>query len=227
MNIKHWKEIPDNPFLDSGNCQMWLAWLDEEDPQPFESLLSNDEKLRAERFRSPREANRFRVARSILRTLLGSYLSYDPEALVFSYGTHGKPELAEALDMGISFNVSHSGGLAVFAIARGGQVGVDVEEFHEINDLEATASVFLSPDELSQFKEIPGGRKLDRFFDLWTSKEAILKAYGTGFPKPSKDIFTNLLEPHPNDGGQNKNFESKHLTLFVPAVGFRGALALL
>ncbi|MGA2503445.1 MAG: 4'-phosphopantetheinyl transferase superfamily protein [Anaerolineales bacterium] len=227
MKIKHWSDYPKNSFPTSSDCHMWLAWLDEEDPAPFRSILSSDEKLRAERLCSPKGADRFTVARGILRTLLGHFRSCNPERLAFAYGPHGKPELADEMGDGISFNVSHSGNLAVFAIAYGCEVGVDIEEFRPISDLEATASIFLSSDEFSQYQTIPTERKLERFFNLWTSKEAILKAYGIGFSGPAKDIFTKFQEPGPNIFGQNDVFDDTRLRLFDPAEGFRGALACL
>ncbi len=212
MMIRHWRDLPERPSLLTGEPQLWLAWLDEESPDSFRGLLSNDERLRAGRLRSSRGSDRFVVARGILRALLGCYLAHRPERLFFSYGPHGKPELAGGLQAGLSFNVSHSGGLAVFAIANGFEVGVDVEEVHPVNDLEAAASIFLSPDELAEFEAIPTDRRLERFFTLWTCKEAILKALGDGFTGPAKNILTMFRKP---------------VTLLDPAEGFKGALACL
>ncbi len=227
MMIKHWTDIPERPLLAAGNCQLWLAWLDEEDPDSFRGFLSEDEHLRAGRLRSPRSADRFIVARGILRALLGRILAHRPERLVFSYGPHGKPELAGGLQEQLSFNVSHSGGLAVFAVANGFEVGVDIEEVHPLSDLEATASIFLSPDELAEFEAMPSDRKLERFFTLWTCKEAVLKALGSGFTSPVKDILATFCQPGPKGDWQNAIFENKRITLLNPAKGFKGALACL
>jgi 4'-phosphopantetheinyl transferase len=227
MIANHWTNLPEKPGLVHGECQLWLAWLDEEDPLSFRNILSEDERLRATRLRDPKSAVRFSVGRGILRAILGRYQSSRPERLVFSYGSHGKPELADGLQEHLSFNVSHSGGLAVFAIANGFEVGVDIEEIHPVSDLEATASIFLSPGELAEFNAFPAGRKLERFFTLWTSKEAILKATGVGFSSPDIDIFATFREPGPYVDGQNVVFKNKELTLFNPAEGFKGALACL
>jgi len=227
MIVKHWSSLPEQPVLHVGNCQLWLAWLDEEDPASFQNILSKDELLRAGRLRNYRTADRFRVARGILRTLLGRYLAFGPEQLVFSYGPNGKPELAGGIKRGLSFNVSHSGGMAVYAIANGFEVGVDVEEIHPINNLEATASFFLSPDELDEFQGLPVDRKLERFFTLWTSREAILKAFGFGFSNP---FWDKLVMPHNSSsqsGWQNQLFENKRIFMLNPAEGFKGALACL
>jgi 4'-phosphopantetheinyl transferase len=224
MMIRHWRDIPERPLLAVGKCKLWQAQLDEEDPDSFRGFLSKDECVRAGRLRSPRSADRFTVARGILRTLLGRYLALRPERLVFSYGPHGKPELAGGLQKLLSFNVSHSGDLALFAIANGFEVGVDVEEIHPVSDLEATASIFLSSDELAEFNALPASRKLERFYTIWTSKEAILKALGSGFSSPVKDILATFCQPNLKDGWQNAIFDNKRLTLLNPAKGFKGAL---
>ena len=227
MMIRHWRDVLERPLLAAGDCQLWLAWLDEEAPTAFQGFLSDEERLRAGRLRSSRSMDRFTVARGILRALLGRTLAFSPERLVFSYTPHGKPELAGGLQKQLSFNVSHSGGLAVFAIANGFEVGVDIEEIHPVGDLEATASLFLSPDELAEFVVLPAAAKLERFFTLWTCKEAILKALGSGFTGPVNDILATFYRSDQKEDGQNVIFENKRLTVLNSIKGFKGALACL
>jgi 4'-phosphopantetheinyl transferase len=227
MMIRPWSDLPQRLVLPAGDCQLWLAWLDEEVPASFRGFLSEDELLRAGRLRNSRSADRFTVGRGILRALLGWYLESRPERLVFSYGPHGKPELAGGLQKRLSFNVSHSGSLAVFAVANGFEVGVDVEEIHPINDLKATASIFLSPDELAEFEALPAATKMERFYTLWTCKEAILKALGSGFSSPVSNILETFRQPGSKGVGHIGFFENKRLTMLDPAEGFKGALACL
>jgi 4'-phosphopantetheinyl transferase len=218
MMIRHWRVLPEQAVLLAGTCQLWLAWLDEENPDEFREFLSKDERLRAGRMRGIQCADRFIVGRGVLRILLSRYLSQRPEGLVFAYGPNGKPALDGDLQEHLCFNLSHSGGLAVFVVANGLQVGVDVEELHTISDMEATASIFLSPVELAELKRLPFERKLERFFTMWTCKEAILKALGSGFTGTVKDILATFSQPG------NK---SQQLTLLNPADGYKGALACL
>src|SRR3990172_6431880 len=164
MIIKHWSELPQRPILTAGDCQLWMARLGDEDPDSFRGFLSEEERLRAGRLRSPRNADRFTISRGILRVLLSCYLACKPDQLVFSYGPNGKPELAGIFNKGLSFNISHSGGLVVFAIANGIEVGVDIEEIHSIGDLDVTASIFLLSEEHVAFIALPDQMKLDRFF---------------------------------------------------------------
>jgi 4'-phosphopantetheinyl transferase len=212
MIIRHWSEIPERPLLPAGECQLWQAWLDEENPDSFRGLLSEDERIRAGRLRGLRGADRFTVGRGILRSIIGRYLSRRPEELIFAYGVNGKPMLMGDVHGRLSFNVSHAGSLAIFVIVSGFEVGVDVEEIYPISDLEATASIIMSDDELAEFKGLPASVKLDRFFTTWTSKEAILKAFGDGFHGPVKDALKTFSQPD-------------RLILFQPAEGFKGALA--
>jgi 4'-phosphopantetheinyl transferase len=227
MIVNPWRELSGNPELATGDCQLWLAWLDTESPASFRNILSPDEVLRAERLRSPLNADRFRVARGILRTLLGSFLAISPEQVRFSYGPHGKPELAVKSPGTLSFNVAHSNGLAVFAVAKGFDIGVDVEEIRQINELEGCASIILSPEEFVEFKAFPAIEKLERFMTLWVSKEAVLKAYGVGFSNRDKEIFTSFHEQPASVEGHNLIFKNRQFTYFTPAEGFKGALACL
>src|SRR5262249_44129818 len=75
--------------------QVWRADLDrpEEETAAMRALLSEDERARADRFRFPRDRAHFTVGRGFLRTMLGRTLGVAPHALVFSYGTRGKPAL--------------------------------------------------------------------------------------------------------------------------------------
>ncbi|HEX7609517.1 MAG TPA: hypothetical protein VF380_02490, partial [Solirubrobacteraceae bacterium] len=105
-----------------------------------EVLLSADERERARRILGEQRRRAWERAHGLLRRLLGRYLSCDPGALRFSRGPHGKPELQWGAGWAIgqgggaaqgsappSFNISHSGDLALFAFGHGQAVGVDVE----------------------------------------------------------------------------------------------------
>jgi 4'-phosphopantetheinyl transferase len=227
MMIRRWSHQPKRSLPPTGGCLLWQVWLDEEDPEHFQKLLSEDECVRAERYRDPSSAKRFIVARGILRTLLGHALARAPEQLVFSYGPHGKPELADGLKAKLSFNLSHSGDLVIFAIANGLEVGVDIEEIHPIADLEATAATFLSTGELAELEAFPKAIRLEQFFSLWTCKEAILKASGAGFTGSVKDVLATSFPTLLKNEGSEGFLQNKRLTVLDPANGFKGALACL
>src|SRR5262245_39723938 len=91
-------------------------------------LLTEDEKIRADRYHFQRDRNRFIVARSVLRSMLGRYLGIKPEQFRFEYTRYGKPVLAnDALNQEWNFNVSHAESQALYGITRHRRIGVDIE----------------------------------------------------------------------------------------------------
>jgi 4'-phosphopantetheinyl transferase len=225
--IKYWNDIPERLHLINTEGHLWLANLDEEDPNNFLGFLSDDERVRAGRLVDHRKSTRFTIARGILRVLLGHYLSCSPERLVFSNGIHGKPRLSGRFRGKLSFNISHSEDLAIFAIAKGIEVGVDIEKIHSVGNIETTATFFLSPEESDKFKALPGGRKLEQFFTLWTCKEAVLKVLGSGFNTPDNGILATFEQHEQADDRNDNIFKDKRLTIINTPMGFKGALACL
>jgi 4'-phosphopantetheinyl transferase len=175
-----WSEIRELYPLKSADLHVWLAHLPSEKSHLVHlvALLSPDEQERAARFRFDEHRERWQMARGLLRTLLGTYLAVSPESLRFTYGEHGKPLLP---DTGIYFNTSHSGDYAVFAFTRAGQVGVDVERIKEdISRREEIARKYFAPGEFQQWQTLPESERVRGFFDVWTRKEAFIKARGDG-----------------------------------------------
>lgn len=226
--ITHWRHLPEKSVLDAGNLRLWLAWLDEESPEQFKEDLSADERARAARLRSPKIQHRFIASRGILRRILGSYLGLEPGQLVFTYGAQGKPALGGAGDAKLSFNLSHSGSLVVYAVSSGMDVGVDIEQVHLLSDLDATAATILSTPELAELQALPPAERMHRFFTLWTCKEAVLKAAGSGLTHPTKDVHIHLHMHHPQPDSQTvilSNGQGIQLMPINPAPGYVGALA--
>src|SRR5436190_20707215 len=134
-----WSGPPPNLGLRESDVHVWRAFLDS-DPRRIDRLakvLSQDERERATRFAVRQDRDRFIAARSILRLILGRYSGRAPSTIEFAYGSAGKPRVASPQsDVTIAFNVSHSGGLAVYAFARNREVGIDVEAVRPLDDLE-------------------------------------------------------------------------------------------
>jgi 4'-phosphopantetheinyl transferase len=163
------------------------------DESRWQQLLSSDELARASRFHFSRDGQRFVASRALLRTILASYLSTDAKGLKFSYSKKEKPSLGPAhLDSGVTFNVSHSGGIALLAFARRREVGVDIEQVRRDSDLETIARRFFSKHEQEQLAALPGEEKVDAFFRCWTRKEAYIKAIGDGLSLPLSQFDVSL-----------------------------------
>jgi 4'-phosphopantetheinyl transferase len=187
--------------LPEDEVQLWRIDLEALGPDEsrWQKLLSSDELERAARFHFPQDRQRFVASRALLRTILAAYLAGNqattPGGLSFSYSDKKKPSLGPAHEgSNITFNISHSGGIALLAFTRGRAIGVDVEQARSNFDLEAIARRFFSPAEQKQLAALPAGKKADGFFRCWTRKEAYIKATGKGLSLPLSQ-FDVALEP--------------------------------
>lgn len=192
-----WDSPSAPPSLSDDEVHVWRLALDEPAAR-FARLagrLSPDEQQRATRFRFERDRRRFAIARGSLREILADYLGEEPERLRFAEGPHGKPALGEPhRDSGLRFNLSHSEALALCAVTRGREVGVDVEAVRPLPDADALAERFLSAAERAALGALPGARRLEAFFRCWTRKEAYLKAVGAGLLQPLDGFDVSLAE---------------------------------
>lgn len=190
-----WSASPREPVLSAEEVHVWRIELDRpgEVVRRFEGVLGPDEVRRADRFRTETLRVRYVIGRGSLRAILGLYLGAEPGRLSFRYGEHGKPALAEA-GAGLSFNVSHSHGLALIAVALGRELGIDIERVRPMDNLERFVGRFFSARERAEFLTLPEDQWLDAFFRGWTCKEAYMKATGKGFALPL-DRFDVSLSP--------------------------------
>src|SRR5438046_7547977 len=127
---------PSSFELASDEVHSWCASLDvpPETSARLYATLTPDERTRSARFRFERDQQRFIVARGVLRDLLGRYLQTQPSHIRFVYNAFGKPDLDPALGNRLQFNLSHSAGLALIAIATASSVGVDLEYLRPQSD---------------------------------------------------------------------------------------------
>jgi 4'-phosphopantetheinyl transferase len=164
--------------LDAGRVDVWRADLDGAGEGVVE-LLSAEERERAGRFVREEDGRRWARARGVLRVLLGRYLGADPGGLRFVVGEHGKPAL-EGGDGELRFNVSHSSGVALYAFARGREVGVDVELPRRAIDAVALAERTFGEAEAERLRMLDPPAREREFLRLWARHEAQLKCRGTG-----------------------------------------------
>ena len=179
-------------------------------------FLTAAERERAERLVTDDLRRRWTRARSALRQVLGAYSGEDPAALAIEPAAcvhcgepHGKPHLPE-VDW-LRFNLSHSGELAVIAVADGREVGVDVEVADGGRRVEAIAARFFGPTEANEVRRLGH----PAFYRLWTRKEAYLKATAEGLAAGLDSVDANELEGRPG-------WDFAELEL---ADGYAGALA--
>jgi 4'-phosphopantetheinyl transferase len=163
--------------------RVFAARLDA-DGEPLDeaaALLSSDERERARRFRFDVHRDAFLRARAFLRRTLAAELGRDPRSLAFREGPWGKPCLANAPRL--EFNLSHSGAIALCALAPM-PVGVDVEQHREGVESLEIAELYFTENELATLRTLPPPERVLGFFLCWTRKEAYVKARGEGLTVP-------------------------------------------
>jgi 4'-phosphopantetheinyl transferase len=191
-----WASPPERLEIGPGEVHVWRAPLD---PPPdllarLAGTLADDERSRAGRFRFPEHRDRFVAGRGVQHDILSRYLGVPPAQLRYRFSAHGKPALDLPGAGDLRFNVSNSHTLALYALTRGREVGVDVEHLHPMPDAGDVARRFFSAPENEVFARVPAAERELAFFTCWTRKEAYIKAVGEGLSMPL-DCFDVTLVP--------------------------------
>jgi len=198
-----WAPGPARPVLGTATCDVWridleaLAVAGGGDPE--NSPLDAAERERARRFVFDRHRRWYTAARTALRSIVGGYLGLEPAAVPIELEELGRPRLApDGLPVALreahgaagplDFNLSHTDGLALLAVAHGGPLGVDVEQLREMNDAEALAKRFFAGDEIDRVLGSAGLARQRAFFLCWTRKEAVLKSTGVGLTVSTRSV---------------------------------------
>lgn len=176
-----------------GETHLWWALPDRiHDPELLERqflTLSTEERERQRRFVSAPHRKQYLVSHALVRHALSRYAPVPPGQWKFELNPYGRPSIREPAEWrGLRFNLSHTEGRAVVAVAWEVDIGVDVQSTAAQGDFSEIAERFFSPAEIAQLKRRP-----DAFFDFWTLKEAYIKARGMGLSIPL-DGFSFVLE---------------------------------
>lgn len=182
--------------LARGELHVWLVPV--ADACLGDSPLSVDERARAAKFRSDAARRQFVAGRTALRQVLGACLGADPAALRFGAEAHGKLFLTTTPAGGadVRFNLSHAGEWVAVVLARGCEVGIDVESVRALADWQPLVDRIFSPAERQTILSLPEeAARREAFFRGWTRKEACLKAIGEGL-RDDLDAIEVSLAPH-------------------------------
>jgi 4'-phosphopantetheinyl transferase len=154
------------------------------------SVVSREERHRADRLRRPLDRERFLAARGQLRLLLAEQLSCSPSEVPIVIGEGGKPRL-EGSDL--RFNASRSSGTALYAISWEMDVGVDIEAVRQTTDILDVGARFFTPAEQADLAALPPSQRLRASFQCWACKEAYVKGIGAGLTLPisTLDVFAS------------------------------------
>jgi 4'-phosphopantetheinyl transferase len=203
-----------HPRLREGEIHVWRADLTAVGDDLLE-LLSPAERARAAHMRKELDRQLWGRARGVLRALLGRYLASDPRSLRFMPDGHGKPalvsdapaspageRLTQAGTARLSFNLSHSQELALYAFTETGAIGVDVQVARRPIDELALAARAFGPAQTRHLEGLDPGLRAQAFLRLWVRHEAELKCRGTGIGggrarAGEENLWTTQLEMGP------------------------------
>lgn len=213
-------------------CQVWTLQLAAatEDRQAFRSLLSADERVRADRFRFDRDREAYEAAHALVRLALSRRQpSVAPEDWTFAATPRGRPEIAGGeADCRLRFNLSHTHGLVACVVSRELDCGIDVEHIGRDLRLEDLEDPVLAPPEREDLHRLPRPERPAHFLRYWTAKEAYAKARGLGLALPVRQVAIDLNGPHPRlagDATREGPLEAWHFRQWRPAERYWAAVA--
>ncbi len=195
-----WRIPPAELALSRADVHVWRAPFFQLFPllEEFDEFISEDERARARRYRSEESRNQYIASRGLLRHLIGCYLDEDPADLQFFYNPYGKPALIHSYDgERLTFNLSHSYGMVIYAFSRAREIGIDIEQVRPEAASENVARRFFSSREIRMLRELPDHAKPIGFFNCWTRKEAYIKGKGEGLKIPLNQFDVSLIPGEP------------------------------
>jgi len=222
-----WLSSPPSLALIRNEVHVWLIRADEAElcSACCADLLSLAERERAARFKFEKDRRLYTVAHAALRSLLAGYLNVAPGDLEFEIGPRGKPRLAPTFNKdSLEFNLSHSSEVALIAMNREREIGVDVEQVKKEFAFAEVAERYFTTREVSAIRALPEDLQRRAFYQCWTSKEAFLKAKGVG-------LSGELDEVEILFGGEGRvqvksTLPGWYLSELNPCDGYVGAVAL-
>lgn len=173
-------------------------WTFPEHSSRLSAVLSQSERDRAARFHFDRDREAFVLSHALLRHALSASMPRRPESWQFIESNFGKPRIAP--DQGnepLTFNLSHTPGLVACAVAWNLDIGIDVENVERAVEEDQLAFRSFSQREQDYLHHSPPALKRQRFFEIWTLKEAYIKARGLGLSIPLESFSVLMKEGQP------------------------------
>lgn len=159
----------------------------------YDAMLNPEEAGRRDRFHFERHRHQFLVARALVRSTLSLYRpDIQPAEWQFATNAYGRPRIVGAGAGTLDFNLSHTGGRIVLAVCRAQSPGVDIERLDRLETVSDIVARFFAETETRALLALPPLMQRRRFFDLWTLKEAYIKARGMGLSIPLQDFSIHL-----------------------------------
>jgi 4'-phosphopantetheinyl transferase len=205
-----------------------VSALDTIDPVTANSWLNQSELEHIERLHFTHDKILYKLSHCMLRWVLSQYLNLAPEQIEFNINDFGKPRLK--LNSDIFFNISHTNGVAVMAVSKIEQLGIDIEKINSEKEVSKVVTHYFHPEETNLIESLATGKKVKIFYTIWTLKEAYIKAKGLGlsielnrfnFKLPTEDLLEVIFEKELNEESnlwQFAVFESEQHKNFIISV---------
>ncbi len=197
----------------------------------YKKNLSEEEIARMNRFHFEKDRKNFLISHTFLRQVVSKYINSPPSSIQYALNDYGKPSLLlNDAEPELSFNLSHTNGLVCCALAKGGEMGVDVELCANCHDVEELGERFFSSSESSAMMALESSAlRKERFYQIWVLKEAYIKAKGLGLSLPlhlfsihfrkKEELFIEF------DEQLKERFEQWKIFLLKPTEEFRIGIA--
>ena len=182
-----------DPSLPDIHVWIFELWRHSGEHTGRNTVLSREEISRSDRFRFSKDRDEFLIVHEAIRHVLSLYVNCSARDIRFTYGKYGKPRLEDRIS-DLRFNHSRSNGVAVCAVARGSEVGIDTEYVRSIKGFDTIITDHFTEKEATAIRDLPKWQQLEAFYTYWTRKEAFCKAVGRGLflPLDSFEVAASL-----------------------------------
>lgn len=187
--------IPENEI------HLWFSYDEEINNtillEKYQDILSAEEIATQKRFHFKKHRHQYLITRAMVRSVLSLYIeSVPPEGWKFGRNNYGKPYVSNSpLPVDLKFNLSHTEKMVALAVTAGNNVGIDAEHLLRRRDDLGIAKNYFSEIEFQNLFSLPAQHQNQRFFDLWTLKEAYIKACGMGLSTPLNRFTFSFSKP--------------------------------
>lgn len=202
LTDEKWTTVQEPPAPGPGEIHVWRYLLEGRHYSTralarYEQALSPHEQQRHGRIASAEGKTHYLTSHGVMRAILASYLEIDPGALHVHLSALGKPFLhPEQHKHPVQFNLSHSHGMALLAVARDFEVGVDIEQMRPSIAYMKLAARYFSSTELQQLQQQAEEQQQLAFYMSWARKEALVKASGKGIARGLHDFEVPVTTQH-------------------------------
>jgi 4'-phosphopantetheinyl transferase len=203
-----WQKAATAAFaLDKNEVHVWRISMSENMHRSDALLpvMNLAEAERANRYVFEKDSNLFTISRAAQRIILGGYVDIAPALLEFKFGPDNKPYIGNNNPLNIQYNLSHARNCALLAVSKE-IVGCDVEYIDAAFKYGDILPEHFSAEEANYINQ---QNSTERFFTLWTRKEALLKGTGQGLTDHLKHTaaLDGLHLTHPSIADSEYNWQ--------------------